>query len=144
MSFLKEVQVDKTKKRVYLLDAEYHVFAELPMSTDYYEGSNEAGLARGNAADGVYRETVWCDIDWPNEDDLSAAYGYAYLNIDGRGRALHGGGSNLGWDGAMEPFQQLLPTLGCFRMYNADVWWLCQHWRRSVAAGIDPVVHVVS
>ena len=144
MSYLKEVQVNKTKKRVYLLDAEYNVFAELPMSTDYYEGSNAAGLAHGNAADGLYRETVWCDIDWPNEDDLSAAYGYAYLNIDGRGRALHGGGSNLGWDGAMEPFQQLLPTLGCFRMYNADVWWLCQHWRRSVAAGIDPVVHVVS
>jgi hypothetical protein len=29
-------------------------------------------------------------------------------------------------------------------MFNADVWWMCQHWRRSVAAGLDPVVHVVS
>ena len=144
MSYLKEVQINKTEKRVYLLDMEYHVFAELPMSTDFYEGTNDAGEERGNAVDGVYRETVWTDIDWPDEDDLSDAYGWAYLNIDGRGRALHGGGSNLGHDRAMEPFQELLPTLGCFRMYNADVFWLCQHWRRSVAAGIDPVVHVVS
>ena len=141
---LKEVQVNKTEKMVYLLDESYEVFAKLPISTDFYEGSNNAGLARGNAEDGVYRESVWSDIDWPNEDDLSAAYGWAYLNIDSRGRALHGGGSNLGWDGAMEPFQELLPTLGCFRMYNADIFWLCQHWRRSVAAGLEPVVHVVS
>lgn len=141
---LKEVQVNKTEKMVYLLDESYEVFAKLPISTDFYEGSNNAGLARGNAEDGVYRESVWSDIDWPNEDDLSAAYGWAYLNIDSRGRALHGGGSNLGWDGAMEPFQELLPTLGCFRMYNADIFWLCQHWRRSVAAGLEPVVHVVN
>ena len=141
---LKEVQVNKTEKMVYLLDEGYEVFAKLPISTDFYEGSNNAGLARGNAEDGVYRESVWSDIDWPNEDDLSAAYGWAYLNIDSRGRALHGGGSNLGWDGAMEPFQELLPTLGCFRMHNADIFWLCQHWRRSVAAGMEPVVHVVS
>ena len=144
MSYLKELQINKTKKRAYLLDPDYHVFAELPISTDYYEGTNSAGLARGNAADGVYRETCWCDIDYPDQDDLSASYGYAYLNIDGRGRAIHGGGSNLGWDGAMEPFQELLPTLGCFRMYNADVWWLCQHWQRSVAAGMEPCIHVVS
>lgn len=141
---LKEVQVNKTEKMVYLLDEGYEVFAKLPIGTDFYEGSNNAGLARGNAEDGVYRESVWSDIDWPNEDDLSAAYGWAYLNIDSRGRALHGGGSNLGWDCAMEPFQELLPTLGCFRMYNADIFWLCQHWRRSVAAGLEPVVHVVS
>ena len=144
MSYLKEVQINKTTKIVYLLDMEYHVFAELPMSTEFYEGENSEGQERGNAEDGVYRETVWTDIDYPDDDDLSAAYGWAYLNIDDRGRACHGGGSNLGWDGAMEPFQQLIPTLGCFRMFNADVFWMCQHWRRSVAAGLDPVVHVVS
>ena len=144
MSYLKEIQINKTEKRVYLMDMDYHVFAELPMSTDYYEGTNSAGLAHGNAEDGVYRDTVWCDIDYPNEDDLSASYGWGYLNIDGRGRALHGGGSNLGWDGSMEPFQELLPTLGCFRMHNADVWWMCQHYRRAKAAGIDVIVHVVS
>ena len=144
MSWLKEIQINKTEKKIYLLDLDYHVFAELPMSTDYYEGYNEYGQEHSNAEDGVYRESVVCDIDWPEEDDLSASYGYAYLGIDNRGRACHGGGANLGWDGAMQPFQELLPTLGCFRMYNADVWWMCQHWRRSVAAGLNPCVHVVS
>ena len=141
---LKEIQVNKTERMVYCLDERYHVFAELPMSTDFYAGVNNAGLARGNAADGVYRETCWSDIDYPDQDDLSAAYGWAYLNIDGRGRALHGGGSNLGWDGAMAPFQELLPTMGCFRMHNVDVFWLCHQWQRSVAAGLEPCVHVVS
>ena len=145
MSYLKKIKIDKTKKRVFLMDLEYNVFADLPMSTDFYEGENDAGEARGNAEDGVYRDTVWCDIDWPNEDDLSDSFGYAYLNIDSRGRAAHGGGANLGHDGAMQPFQEeLLPTYGCFRMYNADVWWMCQHYRRAKAAGIDVVVHVVS
>lgn len=144
MSYLKEIQINKTEKKIYLMDMEYHVFAELPMSTDFYEGTNEAGQPYSNAEDGVYHDCV-CDIDWPDEDDLSAAYGYAYLGLDSRGRACHGGGSNLGWDGAMQPFQEeLLPTYGCFRMYNADVWWMCQHYRRAKAAGIDVVVHVVS
>jgi len=144
MSWLKEIQIDKTKKIVFLMDLDYHVFAELPMLTDFYEGTNEAGQEHSNAEDGVYRDTVWCDIDYPDEDDLSASYGWGYLNIDDRGRACHGGGSNLGWDGAMEPFQKLLPTYGCFRMYNADVFWMCLHYRRAKAAGIDVVVHVVS
>lgn len=144
MSYLKEIQINKTEKRVYLMDMDYHVFGELPMSTDYYEGTNEAGQPHSNAEDGIYRDTVWCDIDWPDEDDLSDSFGYAYLNIDSRGRAAHGGGANLGHDGAMQPFQELLPTYGCFRMYNADVWWMCKHYRRAKAAGIDVVVHVVS
>lgn len=141
---MKEVQVDKTKQKVFLLDEEYEIFGRLDMSTAFYEGFNSAGLARGNAADGVYKDTVWVDIDYPNDEDISAGYGWAYLNVDGRGRALHGGGANLGYEGAMEPFQELLPTLGCFRLHNADIFWLCQHWRRSVEAGIEPVVHVVS
>ena len=144
MSYLKELQINKTTKRAYLLDPDYHVFAELPISTDYYEGTNNAGLARGNASDGAYRETVWCDIDYPDQEDLSDAYGWAYLNVDGRGRAVHGGGSNLGHERAMEPFQDLLPTYGCFRMHNVDIFWLCHQWQRSVAAGLNPCVHVVS
>ena len=145
MSYLKEIQINKTEKRVYLLDMNYEVFADLPCSTEFYPGYNDAGEPRDNPADGVYRETVWCDIDWPDEDDLSTAYGYGYLNIDDRGRALHGGGSILGDGDALAPFQsRLTPTEGCIRMYNADVWWMCQHYRRAKAAGIDVVVHVVS
>jgi len=145
MSYLKEVQVDKTKQRVFLLDMEYNVFADLPCSTEFYAGYNDAGEPRGNPVDGVYRDTVWVDIDYPDENDLGMAFGYAYCNVDSRGRALHGGGSILGEDDALAPFQsRLVPTEGCIRMYNADVWWMCQHWRRSVAAGLDPCVHVVS
>jgi hypothetical protein len=145
MSWLKEVQVNKTECKIYLMDLEYHVFAELPCSTEFYPGVNDAGLPRDNPADGVYKDSVWFDIDYPNDSDLGPAYGWAYLNIDDRGRALHGGGSILGWDEALEPFQErLTPTEGCIRMYNADIFWLCQHWKRSVKAGITPVVHVVS
>lgn len=138
---LKEVQVNKTEGKVYLLDENYDVFGVLPMSKEYYQDTGD----RSNADDGIYRDTVWSDIDYPDDEDLSSAYGWAYLNIDERGRALHGGGSNLGWEGAMEPFQQeLMPTLGCFRLYNADILWLCYQWERAVAAGADPCIHVVS
>lgn len=141
---LKEVQINKTEKMVYCLDENYEVMHKAEISTDFYEGENDAGQPRGNAADGVYRETVWADIDYPGEDDLSAAFGWAYLNIDGRGRAIHGGGSNLGWDGAMQAIQPLLPTYGCFRMRNVDIFWICYYWRDAVAEGLNPCVHVVS
>ena len=138
---LKEVQVNKTECKVYLLDENYEVFGVLPMSKDFYQDTGN----RHNADDGVYRETVWCDIDYPDDEDLEAGFGWGYLNIDTDGRALHGGGANLGWEGAMEPFQQeLMPTLGCFRLYNVDVFWLCHHWERAVAAGANPCIHVVS
>lgn len=145
MSYLKEIQINKTEKRVYLLDMDYHVFAELPCSCDFYPGVNDKGQPRDNPADGVYTDTCWVDIDYPDGDDLCMAFGYSYLNIDDRGRALHGGGSILGEEDALSPFQsRLVPTEGCIRMYNADVWWLCQHWQRSVAAGLEPCIHVVS
>jgi len=138
---LVEVQVNKTEDKVYLLDENYDIFGVLPMSKEFIQDNGN----RSNADDGVYRETVWCDIDYPNDEDLSAAYGFAYLNVDERGRALHGGGSALGWDEALQPFQsELMPTLGCFRLYNADIWWLCQHWQRAKAAGYDPCIHIVS
>lgn len=142
--YIKEIQINKTKEELYVMDESYETKATLPIGIAFYEGFNDSGQARGNAADGVYKETVWSDIDYPAEEDISAGYGWAYLNIDGRNRALHGGGSNLGWDGSMEPFQELLPTLGCFRMHNVDIFWLCHHWNRSVAAGKEPVIHVVS
>ncbi len=142
---LQEVQVNKTEQKVYLMDENYHTFAELECSTDFYPGTNSNGDPRGNPEDGVYRDTVWSDIDYPDEDDFGTAFGWAYLNVDDRGRALHGGGSILGEEGAKAAFQpRLTPTEGCIRMYNADVFWLCLHWRRATAAGLEPVVHVVS
>ena len=137
---LKEVQVNKTEKKVYLLDENYEVFGVLPISTDFYQDTGE----RKHADDGVYRDTVWYDIDYPDDEDRSAAYGWAYLNIDTSGRAIHGGGANLGWYGSQEPFQELLPTLGCFRMHNVDVFWLVHHWQEAVKNNMDPCIHVVS
>lgn len=139
---LKEIQINKKKKLVFCMDEDYHVFAELPISTDYYEGENEDGQEYSNAEDGVYTLNR-VDIDYPNA--VTAAYGWGYINIDYRGRALHGGGTNLGFAGATEPFQAtLMPTLGCFRMFNADVFWLCHQAERSRQDGIDVVIHVVS
>lgn len=48
-------------------------------------------------------------------------------NEDGNGRAgvmLHGGGSALGWPGAWVAYQRLVPTMGCLRMHNADLYQL--------------------
>ena len=42
---------------------------------------------------------------------------------NGTDRALwiHGGGTGLGAVGSQAPYQTLVPTFGCARMYNADV-----------------------
>lgn len=142
---LTEIQINKTKGLLFCLDENSEMFAKFDIGTAYYAGTNENGEPRGNAEDGVYRgESVWSDIDYPDAPDLSDAYGWAYLNIDSRGRAIHGGGSNLGHEGAMAPMQPLLPTYGCFRMRNIDIFWLCHYWNEAVAEGIDPCIHVVS
>ena len=43
---LKEVQVNKTEEKVYLLDENYDVFGVLPMSTDYYQDNGTAVMQR--------------------------------------------------------------------------------------------------
>ena len=40
---LKEIQVNKSKKMVFCMDEDYHVFAELPIGTEFYEGYNDNG-----------------------------------------------------------------------------------------------------
>ena len=142
---LKEIQINKTEKVVYALNTDYEVFHKYAMNTEFYPGTNEYGQPRDNAKDGVYKNGTYTDIDYPNEPDLNSGYGWAYINIDDRGRALHGGGANLGWDEALKPFQsELLPTLGCFRMNNADVFHLALMVRRARKKGVEVVIHVVS
>jgi hypothetical protein len=139
---LKEIQVNKTDKKVYCMDEDYHVFAELPIGTEFYEGYNDNGEEYSNAEDGIYPLNR-VDIDYP--DNVTPSYGWGYINIDERGRALHGGGANLGHIGAVQPYQsELMPTLGCFRMYNADVFWLCHQAELSRNNGIEVIIHVVS
>jgi len=73
--------------------------------------------------------------DYENPDRTSyrdkLAYGWYSLDLldlenqendNGRsGIMIHGGGSRLGWPGAWNPKQQLLPTLGCIRMHNVHL-----------------------
>lgn len=137
---LVEIQVNVTTRKVYALDEQYRVMAEFPVSTAYYAGFNENGEPYGNAPAGVYNdENVWAEAKGQFADE--PAYGWAYLNIDSRGRAIHGGGSNL-YD-PYEPFQQLTPTLGCFRMHNADIFYLVQLFMDAEGKGRKPCVHVV-
>ena len=140
---LHEIQVNKMKKRVYALDENYEVYASFIIGTDFYDGYNENGEPYSNVDDGVY-PLNHVDVDYPNA--LTAAYGWGYINIDvERGRALHGGGSNLGYVGALEPIQsELCATLGCFRMRNVDVLWLAIHANYARDNGVDVVIHVVS
>ena len=103
---------------------------------------NENGEPYCNALDGVYKdESVWAEAK--GVDNNEPPYGWAYINIDARGHALHGGGSNLG-SGYNEPFQTLTPTLGCFRMYNADVYHLALMFLEAEKLGIKPCITVVS
>ena len=139
---LHEIQINKTKKRVYALDENYEVYATFVISTDYYDGYNDNGQPYSNADDGVY-SLNYVDIDYPNA--LTSSYGWGYIGIDERGRALHGGSANLGYIGAIEPIQSaLLPTLGCFRMRNVDVFWLAHHAVFARDNGVNVVIHVVS
>lgn len=142
---LHEIQINKTKKRVYALDENYEVYANFIIGTDFYAGYNENGQPYSNVDDGVY-DLNRVDIDYPKTENQTAAYGWAYINIDiERGRALHGGGANLGYIGALEPIQsQLCATLGCFRMRNVDVFWLAHHAEFARDNGVNVVIHVVS
>lgn len=135
---LAEIQVQKEKHKVYALDEHGEVIAHFPCGTDFYPGVNEYGQPRGNAENGVYNDSnVWAEVG-----DCGRAYGKGYINIDKRGRALHGGGSNL--ENPYEDFQPLLPTYGCFRMHNADVEWLAKMFLHSIELGLKPCVHVVA
>lgn len=134
---LVEIQVQKQKQMCYALDETGHVIAQFPISTEFYPGFNEYGQPRSNAENGIYAgDTVWAQAG-----KQEPAFGLGYINIDYRGRALHGGGSAL--DDPYEDFQPLLPTYGCFRMHNADVEWLSKMFLRSISLGTKPIIHVV-
>ena len=134
---LAEIQVQKKNKLVYALDESYNIIACMPCSTDFYPGYNEYGQPRGNAENGVYRDANV----WAQAGRQEPAYGNGYINIDDRGRALHGGGSNL--EDPYEDFQPLLPTYGCFRLRNADIEWLAKMFVHSCELGLKPCIHVV-
>lgn len=134
---LREIQVNKSERKVYAINDESEIIAVYDCGTSYYSGFNENGEPYSNADDGIYNdEYVYAEVYGTDSDD--EVYGFAYINIDPRGRALHGGRD-------LEPYQPTLkPTLGCFRMYNADVLHLAQMFIQAENEGIKPYVHVVS
>ena len=134
---LVEIQVNKTKKKVYALDENYHVMAEFPVGTSFVAGFNEYGQPYSNVEDGVYNDGwVWAEAYGSESQD--EVYGWAFINIDSRCRAIHGGRN-------LEPYQDSLKsTYGCFRMYNADVLWLAYQFLEAEKTGYKPCIHVVS
>lgn len=126
---------------VYAMDENWHTFAEYPCSTDFYPGYNEFGQPYCNADNGLYdSDGVYAEA--PGIDNVEPPYGWAYIDLgNGRGHALHGGGSNLGAD-YNEPYQPLTPTLGCFRMHNADVYHLALLFLDAESKGYKPVITV--
>jgi hypothetical protein len=141
---LKEIQINKTKCEVYAMDENYQLIATYIMSADFWEGTNEYGEPRCNAEVGTYKDNIYVCIDYPDGKDLSKAYGWAYINIDERGHALHGGGSNLTYEDALSPRQsELLKTYGCFRMYNEDIYNLAIMAKESLDNQAGLVITVV-
>lgn len=158
MDLLREIQIDYTKKRIFLMDEDYRVFFDYPIGTDYWEGKNEYGQPYSNAEEGVYDidlSQVYTDGKYQNDGsrDLNSdvmPYGWAFIKIDDRGRAIHGGSSNLGYPKCDSPFQftenpdpYYTKTLGCNRANNADVYYTAQKVKQSFENGIKPQIHVV-
>lgn len=77
----------------------------------------------------IYRD--WSEDPRPVPTRTTLAYGWVSIDLEelegqerryGRaGIMAHGGGSGLGWPGAWEPRQPLLPTFGCIRLHNEDL-----------------------
>lgn len=141
---LVEIQVNKTEQKVYAMNENYEVIATYPCSTAFYSGYNEYGQPYCNAEDGDYSDYVYAEAGGKeNDEEHCTWYGWGYINIDERGHALHGGGANLG-ERYNDPYQQLMPTLGCFRMFNADVYHLALMFLDAESKGHKPIITVRS
>lgn len=138
-----EIQVNKTKKEIYAMDENWRTVFICPCSIDFYEGYNEYGEPYCNALNGTYDNNyMYAEAKGQYADE--EAYGWGYLDLgDGRGHAIHGGGSNLGYPQCYDEFQPLLPTLGCFRVSNIDAYYLALQFNHSLAQGKRPVITVV-
>ena len=95
---------------------------------------------RGDTPPGLYKlGEVYDDYgnylhipSYPPDTTTHRAYGWITFdmidkegNEDNNGRAgicIHGGGSALGWPGAWHRYQRLVPTHGCIRMHNWDLY----------------------
>lgn len=106
---------------------------EIPALARGQYGDRTYNITGSDTPPGLYRVgVVYRDYENPLAVDwrTKRAYGWYSLDLDelenqerryGRaGIMIHGGGSALG-DRAWDPYQSLLPTLGCVRMHNAHL-----------------------
>ncbi len=136
---LKEIQFQKGKQQLYLLDEAYQVTGSYECRSDFWPGCNEAGQKRASLPVGIYPE-ITAEV---TEGKYGPAYGNFYITTgDPRGRDIHGGGSNC-----EDPFadrQGWHKTLGCLRMQNEDGVELSREIIRSCRAGVEVVLTVVA
>lgn len=104
-------------------------------------------LARGQGKDSVWNQRfsdtppglyevgqIYRDYEKPlaqvsiRDREMFGWYSLDLVDLEGQERRhgrsgimIHGGGSALGYPGCWEPYQPLLPTLGCIRMRNIDL-----------------------
>jgi len=147
---LQNILVNKSENRIYAIDEDGNVIKYYEMSKDFWPGENESGQSYCNAENGEYDLTGQeIDADGPYKGDGSRdlekdvmPFGWAYINLDERGHAIHCGGSNLGWPGSDDPEQELTKTNGCFRMHNKDGFELAKLAVKARNSGIKLIATV--
>ena len=136
---LKEIQFQRHKQRLYMLDMDYQEMGDYECRDDFWPGYNSKGEARESLPNGTYHG-ITAEV---TNGKYGAAYGNFYITTgDERGRDIHGGGSN-----SPEPYadyQGWYKTLGCLRMQNKEGVEMSEEIIASVNAGIDVVLTVVN
>ena len=135
---LKEIQFQRSKRQLYLLDEDYNDMGSYECHPDFWPGYNDDGQKRATLPNGTYRG-ITAEV---TDGKYGPAYGNFYITTgDERGRDIHGGGSN-----SPEPYadyQGWYKTLGCLRMQNADGVALSEEIIASANDGIEVVLTVV-
>lgn len=136
---LKEIQFQRHRKRIFMLDTDYKDLGDYECHDDYWPGYNSQMQERESLPNGTYNG-ITAEVTYGK---YGPAFGNFYITTgDERGRDIHGGGSN-----SPEPYadyQGWYKTLGCLRMQNADGVELSKEIIRSTNASIDVVLTVVN
>lgn len=136
---LKEIQFQRRKQRMFMLDTDYNEMGGYECREDFWPGYNSQGQERESLPNGEYHG-ITAEV---TNGKYGPAYGNFYITTgDGRGRDIHGGGSNSPYPYA--DYQGWYKTLGCLRMQNKDGVELSEEIIASCEAGIDVVLTVVN
>ena len=136
---LKEIQFQRHKQRMYMLDTDYQEMGDYECRDGFWPGYNSKGEVRESLPNGTYHG-ITAEV---TNGKYGAAYGNFYITTgDERGRDIHGGGSNSPCPYA--DYQGWYKTLGCLRMQNKEGVEMSEEIIASVNAGIDVVLTVVN